>query len=797
MAYIKVPAVYTKLKRAEQSFRPVMMLAHAGWGKTSAVKYYYRNKSVLWLSGLSGALDSMPEPATIRQGVVIIDDLSQIEDPASENYIRNLLHKNDRQLVLMGRGNLPAWLSGEVFSLEFVYITEKDLTLDEKQIASLFESSDITLSDEQAEMLRERLLGYPPALKLCLIHAEQGEPITEALLPKIRIDLFHYYEKAVYNLWQESMKEFLLSVCQFPDFTSESAALLSGRQDVQELLLYCHHIGSFLERKGSNHYTIIQDLREFLCWKQELEWPQARILDNYCKGADDYMQQGRISDALYYYDRAGAVDKIRNALIENAYQHPGVGQYYALRNYYEELPPEMIRRSPALMAGMSVLYSMTLRREKSEKWYSALMDYVHRPDITEEERREAKARLAYLDIGLVHRSGNNLTDVIQQVYALQQEEGFVLPELSVTDNSPSLMNSGLDFCEWAKDAEEFLRASEKPLEMLLSDFGKGLANVALAEVGFEHSTMSSYEVTTRLNHAFAAADQGGKIEMCFAAQGVLIRQHVAQGHLHAAQKALKTILQKAETEGAKQLLANIEALSVWLSFYAGDTSGTSDFMDSIPDPHIDFYTLNRFRYMVKLRCFIAREEYAQAVDISGYLEHYFLEYGRIYHQVENHLLRAIVLYRTGQPQWQEVLLQALVQAEEYHLTRVISMEGAAILPLLTELKSATMAETMEKARPQKIQLQKIMDETRHVALLYPDYLKHAPKISVNLTAREQEILGLLCAGKTMDEICEQCKISYSGLKKHNRNIYSKLGVKTRAEAERSAVRMGITHRKEG
>ena len=37
--------------------------------------------------------------------------------------------------------------------------------------------------------------------------------------------------------------------------------------------------------------------------------------------------------------------------------------------------------------------------------------------------------------------------------------------------------------------------------------------------------------------------------------------------------------------------------------------------------------------------------------------------------------------------------------------------------------------------------------------------------------------------------------TYDGLKKHNRNIYQKLGAKNRAEAERKAMQLGLIHRK--
>ena len=49
MAYIKVPKVHEKLKKAEVLFSPVIMTAANGWGKTAAAEYYYRRKRPLIL----------------------------------------------------------------------------------------------------------------------------------------------------------------------------------------------------------------------------------------------------------------------------------------------------------------------------------------------------------------------------------------------------------------------------------------------------------------------------------------------------------------------------------------------------------------------------------------------------------------------------------------------------------------------------------------------------------------------------------------------------------------------------
>ena len=85
----------------------------------------------------------------------------------------------------------------------------------------------------------------------------------------------------------------------------------------------------------------------------------------------------------------------------------------------------------------------------------------------------------------------------------------------------------------------------------------------------------------------------------------------------------------------------------------------------------------------------------------------------------------------------------------------------------------------------------VLSETSKVAYTYPDYLKYYPQKEINLTKREKEIISMLCSGMSMNEICENCGISMNGLKKHNSNIYRKLGASNRAEAERNARAYGI------
>jgi len=57
-----------------------------------------------------------------------------------------------------------------------------------------------------------------------------------------------------------------------------------------------------------------------------------------------------------------------------------------------------------------------------------------------------------------------------------------------------------------------------------------------------------------------------------------------------------------------------------------------------------------------------------------------------------------------------------------------------------------------------------------------------------LTAREREIADLVAAGRTNREVAEQLVLSAKTIEAHLRNIYAKLGVRSRVELAREVER---------
>jgi two-component system response regulator NreC len=81
-------------------------------------------------------------------------------------------------------------------------------------------------------------------------------------------------------------------------------------------------------------------------------------------------------------------------------------------------------------------------------------------------------------------------------------------------------------------------------------------------------------------------------------------------------------------------------------------------------------------------------------------------------------------------------------------------------------------------------------------ILVKDFLRSSEELrdipdSENLSAREQEVLELLATGLSNDEIADKLVISKHTVARHRENLMRKLGLHTRSELVKYAIRKGI------
>lgn len=73
----------------------------------------------------------------------------------------------------------------------------------------------------------------------------------------------------------------------------------------------------------------------------------------------------------------------------------------------------------------------------------------------------------------------------------------------------------------------------------------------------------------------------------------------------------------------------------------------------------------------------------------------------------------------------------------------------------------------------------------------PERLEEIRELSKDLTKREKEILNCISEGKTNQEIADELFISYRTVKNHIYNIFTKLGIHSRAETIQIAISLKL------
>lgn len=805
--YIKVSAIYKKIRLAEEVEVPIYISGAVAYGKTAAVEYYYRKQAHFVLSGEAGYLTEMPKIEDIRQRVIVIDDISWITDDESRKYVVDLVKQRkqaDKQIVLIGRSPIPAWLRVAAVEEDFVIAGEKDLMFTEHEIKIFLENYDITASKDELARIREDTYGHPLTLMYMVYHLKNRIPdsinCTEqepegcgydtSVVQQIQLDLFHYYDKALYEKWDIQMRELLLAVCQYPTFTVPMMEMITSYNNVPQLIEKAMAVGTFLTKLDEETYSYRIHLQKYLQWKQSVTYTPEMIRENYCRAAHYYEMTGQIELALKYYTRGGNEERIVELLIMNARKHPGTAHFFETREYYFSLPEETILKSPVLISGMSMLYALILQPERSNYWYEKLVEYEKNAEHGSQERKEATVRIAYLNIALPQKGIHGIIKMLKTTATLCMNKKIQLPELSVTSNLPSIMNGGLDFCEWSRSDKELAVFMKKPIEIVLGKYGVGLVNIALAESGLEKGTMDSYEIMTRLNSGYHMSDVGGKIEMCFAATGLMIKEHMLQGQPVQAESIYNTFYDKVISEKATQLLPNMQTLHMWMRLVQGDTKEAENWLAKAPNDMIAFCILDRYHQINKIRALIALDRKEEALALIERMNLYFTRYERHYLWMENQILKSILLYRMGNAGWQETFNKVLEKASRYNFIPIFALEGIALKPLLEHMKTPGVSENGKKVCKESY-LEDIKLATDKIAVYYPNYMKVQSSLTEPLTDSEKRILKLMCSGISSKEICDLCYISYSGFRFHARNIYRKMNVSNRAEAEREAVRLGI------
>lgn len=775
-------AQINKIKEDMQNKKAAYFSAHTGWGKTTLMKQYfdYTGQEYEYLSctdkdfgrKLNSALNG-------KNKNIVIDDIQNGEEVYC--LITDALNKcgSDTKFYMLGRRVLPQFLkpyyiTGMMISYEYDFYA-----LNADEIEELFEKMGKSVSRDIADWLAVNTGGWLLGIRVFVKNYEQGADI-EKVFNRTRHDIYKIFDERLWARFSDDMRKFMIQIGHLSEFTIEEAQMLSGQSDVNDVLKKILGIGNFIKWSPSGKYEIMELFSYYLSWKQRTECPKSFLVRQYESTALYFALNNDITNALYYYKLAENREKVAELLLKNAEKHAGNGSFYKLREYYFSVPDSIVYTSPELMSALSMLYSILCDPDKSEEYYSKLVDYLKQAE-TKEQKKNARDKIAYLDIALPHRGIKGLADVFRKYAPAAMCGKLNVQSMSVSGNMPGIINGGKDFCKWTKNDRLLYKMLKQSVNFVLGKDCRGIMEIALGESLFEKNTDSNYtEELTLLNSGYYEAEATGNMQLQFAALGVMARIYVAAGKLNYAYNAIDKL--KGRILPNEELYGNVEAFLVNLSMLDGGGNEAAEWFDNAaPDEKGDFYIIDRYRYFTKIRIYIVKQMYKEALSLLNKADEYFVRYQRTICHMEAAVLRAVIYYRMKNIAWKTELKTVLSLCEEYGYIRIIAQYGIAVLDML---------KMIEEDDPNKY-LEIVILNTKKIAVLYPLFLETEKNMDYNFSKKELAILRLMCSGHTNSEIASIIGSSVRTVKYYLSTIYEKLGVKGRAGAVNMCLKHGV------
>jgi LuxR family transcriptional regulator, maltose regulon positive regulatory protein len=185
-------------------------------------------------------------------------------------------------------------------------------------------------------------------------------------------------------------------------------------------------------------------------------------------------------------------------------------------------------------------------------------------------------------------------------------------------------------------------------------------------------------------------------------------------------------------------------------------------------------------YMLLLRVLVARGEHQAAITLSNRLLQRAETIGQVGLQIEVLILQALALQgKKDSGQALAALERALTLAQPDGYVRSFLDEGEAMTRLLCQAQAHQVGSGYAVVLLSKIEKTSGMAQPSMQLLAGP------------LTAREVEVLKLIKAGCSNQDIAGQLVISLPTVKRHISNIYTKLGVESRTQAVAIAKELKI------
>ncbi|MGQ0698360.1 MAG: LuxR C-terminal-related transcriptional regulator [Panacagrimonas sp.] len=784
---------------------------------------------------LVGALLQLGRPVA-----VFLDDLHFVSSRMMLGFLRELLASAPPGIrwFLASRVVPEVGLPRLVVGDEALMIRAEDLRFSQQEVRAFFSHAvDVTVTEAEVEAIHQATEGWPAGVQLYRLALDS--PTVRASLAKGRAhqlrELADYLSDNVLARQEPRVQEFLLKTSVLARMSAPLCNALLERSDAQEVLDQLERTGLFVRRVESDQqwFTYHALFSRFLQDHLRAAHPE-QVVDVHRRAARWHRDQGHFEEALHHFSSAGNYSDAADVFELWADRLVPDGHMVTVDRWSDSLPLEELEKRPGLV--VKIVWALSfLSRHRKLGPLLRLLRAIPPVNSATGDPRVALSMVAIMEDDLAH-TPDPIVAIDTSVAGASRFRSFELSAVSNArgyhamaagryDEALRLLARGRALSEragttftWAYSIgkSSLTLMSQGQLQEALTQFRTALSDPRM----YADESVSTACLACGLIMALYEADELDLAMTHFRQFREIIANAGIHDYLVIAYRSIARIHDlRGESAEALAVLDEAEQLAyngqwpravrligwerVRRELLAGRLDRAQIVAGRIDEDHAnadcDWIRISEDAedtVIGRIRLHIRSDRSKEALRlIQSALRQATLR-TRVHRQIRLHTLAALAHRKLGSDNLAHRSLdQALTLAAPGGYVRALIDEGEDMLQLLLE----HLQPRLGGGAPTEVTVGNFL--ARLIAIVHPEVnvpvVARAERGSLSVanaiepfTEREKKILSMIVNYMSNDQIAAATFVTRDTVKYHLKNIYAKLGVKSRLEAIRAVREAG-------
>ncbi len=736
--------------------------------------------------------------------LLVLDDLHLISTPSiltGLSYLIDYLPEK-MHLVFISRTQPDFDLARHRIKWQVQRLEEEDFRFEEEEILRFYQARGITLQSDELDVVEQYTEGWAAALVAVTLSMEDGGHGVFPALSRSSRDIGQYLRDEVICSWPPENRSFAMKTSILDTLLPDLCDAVTGENNGDRLLKKIAEGNGFLsaldgQRQSYRYHHLLKSfLRELL----EETYPE-EIPKLYLRAGLWFQEQGLLPEAIENFLSGGAYEQAYE-LIENRVDHLiHKNDFGRLLSWVERLPDEYRENSFKAAAIYALYYAEIGQYDLSRQWIErmkVLRDDARYAGLPSWEAYSSR-NCIMVEANLLVRQGDvKFLSLISLVPSSEGFQNYKMPEY----NDFNMADIYFFRCPISK-AAALLKEAPDQYERMTESYRRiisknpGYAPLGIGEYFYETNRLD--EALPCLLGAIEEARSANCPGALVPAMVDIARMKRASGDISGAFSALEECEKQIQSCEKPHWSYLLRAFRCRLFIDTGYTDQVEEWVSSSKlTVYAEPSRSREFELIVYARVLISSDRIQDAELLLQRLLSFTAENGRLHSRVEVLNLLALLAFRNHRTRLALKYMDASLEIgmrEGYVRSYLDELSPIAqILRAYIKSRGKQTEETVLKERKAfAAGLLKQMGGSLLQTAETRDRVAEgmAGKLLDQLTAQEKRVLELIVDAATNQDICDKLGISLWTVKTHTGNIYSKLGLKNRAQCVKLVRELGL------